>query len=52
VYYLKAVSWEIPDFSVEKYFGRLVAMHHMIDQDGYLDIPFHQFLIVAKKARS
>jgi len=52
VYYLKAVSWEIPDFSVEKYFDRLVAMHHMIDQDGYLDIPFHQFLIVAKKARS
>ena len=51
VYYLKAVAWEIPDFSVEKHFDRLVAIHQMIEHDGYLDIPFHHFLIVAEKAR-
>ncbi len=49
VYYLKAVAWEIPDFSVEQYFDRLVAIHRMMERDGHVDIPFHHFLIVAEK---
>jgi SAM-dependent methyltransferase len=49
VYYLKAIPWEIPDFSVEKYFDRLVETHRLIQQEGYVEVQFHQFLIVAKK---
>jgi len=49
VYYLKAIPWEVPDFSVEKYFDRLVEIHHLIQRDGYVDVPFHMFFIVARK---
>jgi SAM-dependent methyltransferase len=49
VYYLKAIPWEIPDFSVDKYFDRLVEMHHQIQSLGYLDVPFHQFMIRAQR---
>lgn len=48
VYYLKAVPWEIPDFSIEKYFDKLVEIHHLIHREGYLDVPFHSFFIVAQ----
>src|SRR6266571_2686158 len=27
VYYLKAIPWEVPDFSIDKYFDKLVAIH-------------------------
>jgi SAM-dependent methyltransferase len=47
VYYLKAVPWEIPDFSVDRYFDKLVEIHALIQSDGYVDVPFHQFFIRA-----
>ncbi|MHB8599172.1 MAG: class I SAM-dependent methyltransferase [Ktedonobacteraceae bacterium] len=50
VYYLKAISWEIPDFSVEKYFDKLLEIDQLIERDGYVDVLFHQFFIVAQKA--
>ena len=50
VYYLKAIPWEIPDFSVEKYFDRLVEIHHRIEAEGYVDILFHQFFVKAQRA--
>lgn len=50
VYYLRAVPWEIPDFSVERYYDRLAAIHRLIEADGPLDVPFHTFLIVAEAA--
>lgn len=46
-YYLKAIPWEIPDFTVEKYFERLLALHRLIEVEGFVDIPFHQFFIRA-----
>ncbi len=49
VYYLKAVSWEIPDFSVDRYFDKLVEIHTIIQSDGYVDVPFHQFFIRAQR---
>jgi len=49
VYYLKAVPWEVPDFSVEKYFDKLLEIHHLIQREGYLDVPFHSFFIIARK---
>jgi ubiquinone/menaquinone biosynthesis C-methylase UbiE len=50
VYYLKAIPWEIPDFSVEKYFDKLLEIDQLIERDGYVDVLFHQFFIVAQKA--
>lgn len=49
VYYLKAVSWEIPDFSVDQYFDKLIEIHALIQSDGYVDVPFHQFFVKARK---
>lgn len=50
VYYLKAIPWEIPDFSVEKYFDKLLEIDELIERDGYVDVLFHQFFMVAQKA--
>lgn len=49
VYYLKAIPWEIPDFSVEKYFDKLLEIAQLIERDSYVDVLFHQFFIVAQK---
>ncbi len=49
VYYLKAVPWEILDFSVEKYFDKLQEIHKLIHSSKYVDVLFHQFFIVAQK---
>jgi SAM-dependent methyltransferase len=49
VYYLKAVPWQIPDFTVEKYFNKLTSIHNMIQENGFLDVQSHRFLILAVK---
>lgn len=49
VYYLKAVPWQVPDFSVEKYLERLAQIHTQIEQQGYIDVLMHRFLIIAEK---
>jgi ubiquinone/menaquinone biosynthesis C-methylase UbiE len=48
VYYLKAIPWEIPDFSVEKYFDKLIAANQLIERDGFIEVLFHQCFIVAQ----
>jgi SAM-dependent methyltransferase len=50
VMYLKGIPWEIPDFSVEKYFQKLVEVDRVIQQDGYVDVSFHQFFMIAQKS--
>ncbi len=49
VYYLKVIPWQIPDFSIEKYFNSLKNLHHMIQNEGYIDVKEHRFFVVAKK---
>jgi SAM-dependent methyltransferase len=49
IYYLKAVPWQVEDFTIEKYFDRLMGMHKKIQRDGYFDAHYHRFLIVAQK---
>jgi len=49
VYYLKAIPWQVPNFSVEKYFDKLVAIHNMIQRQGYVDTHNHRFLIIAER---
>ncbi|MFP4497942.1 MAG: class I SAM-dependent methyltransferase [Vulcanimicrobiota bacterium] len=49
VFYLKAIPWQIPDFSVEKYFDNLDSLRCRIEEKGFLDFRSHRFLIVATK---
>lgn len=49
VFYLKIVSWQIKDFSVEKYHDQLLNIHKMIERDGYLVVTTHRFLIEVVK---
>jgi hypothetical protein len=49
VFYLKVIPWQVPDFTVEKYFDRLVAMNDLILKDGYLDFTCHRFFVKANK---
>lgn len=49
VYYLKAIPWQIPDFSVERYFERLLEVHTMIQQKGFVDVRYARFFIVGEK---
>ena len=51
VYYLKIISGEIPDFTVQKYFDKLWEIHKQIAKNNYIELNNnnHRFLIVAKK---
>ncbi|MFA2562628.1 class I SAM-dependent methyltransferase [Bacillus wiedmannii] len=47
VYYLKAIPWQIPDFTVEGYNEKLYRIHEIILQKGYFDVKQHRFTIKA-----
>jgi SAM-dependent methyltransferase len=49
VYYLKAIPWSVPDFSIEKYRDKLWEIHQRISRDGYFDTPRHRILVIARK---
>ncbi len=49
VYYLKAIPWQVSDFSVEKYFEPLVRIADQIRKDGWVEIRSHSFFIIARK---
>jgi SAM-dependent methyltransferase len=51
VYYLKAIPFDFPDFTVKKYYNKLVEIDEYISENGYLDLDMnnHRFIIVAKK---
>lgn len=49
VYYLKAVPWQMPGFSVEKYLPKLKELHKKIEEEGYLEITSHRFLCKCQK---
>lgn len=46
VFYLQAVPWQIPDFTVERYRDRLHDVHEQIRRTGKLMTHSHRFLIV------
>jgi ubiquinone/menaquinone biosynthesis C-methylase UbiE len=49
VFYLKAIPWQVPDFTVEKYFERLKEINNLIQKEGYIDFTCHRFFIIANK---
>jgi hypothetical protein len=50
VYYLHAVPWEVPDFTVKKYVKQLEEIHGHIENNGYLEVKSHRFFIKALKS--
>lgn len=49
VFYLKTVTWQIPDFDLERYAVRLNQLHDEIESRGYLEVEAHRFLIEARR---
>jgi SAM-dependent methyltransferase len=49
VFYLKVISWQIKDFSVEKYRDRLYQLHQVIGREGGFEVKQHRYLLEAKK---
>jgi len=49
VFYLKAVPWQVPDFTVRKYYERLKEINNLIQKVGYIDFTCHRFLVIANK---
>jgi hypothetical protein len=49
VYYLKAIPWQVDDFSPETHRNGLVLIHNIIEDRGKFVSTAHRFLIVAQK---
>ena len=52
VYYLTAIPWEVPGFSVDKYFDALKRVHRAIHDRGYVDVNMDAFFLKAQKPMS
>ncbi len=50
VFYLKIISWQIPDFTVDKYRHQLEALHRLIQAEGGFRAKNHRFFIECTKA--
>lgn len=48
LYYLKAIPWQVPDFSIEAYREPLQKIHEQIQEAGYFEAKQHRFLIKAR----
>jgi SAM-dependent methyltransferase len=49
VYFLRLVVWIVPDFTVERYWSRLRALHDHIEREGAFIAHASRFLIEARK---
>jgi SAM-dependent methyltransferase len=49
VWFLRKVIWTVPDFGVDRYHDRLVAMHDLIEREGRFVSHAPRFLIEAVK---
>ncbi len=49
LYYLKAIPWQIDEFSIETHFEKLVRLHNFMEWQGELITTAHRFLIIAHK---
>ncbi len=49
VHFLRKVVWAVPDFTVEAYRDRLVAMHEHIEREGSFRTSSERFLVEARQ---
>jgi hypothetical protein len=50
VYYLRAMPWIVPGFSVDHYVEPLVELQDRVERDGMLTLPRRMCLLVARRA--
>jgi hypothetical protein len=48
VYYLKAIPWQVPDFSIERYKDSLYSIHETIQSEGFFEVKTNRFVMKAK----
>jgi SAM-dependent methyltransferase len=48
-YYLKTIPWEIPDFTVERYFAALRRINRTLRKEGFIETERDRYLIVARR---
>lgn len=48
-YYLKAIPWQVGDFSIHKYKTQLYNIHKIIEEKGYIEVRSDRFIIKAVK---
>jgi SAM-dependent methyltransferase len=48
VYYLKAIPWQVENFSQENYMDKLYQIHNDIEIKGYFEVKQHRFIIKAE----
>ncbi|MFB1099131.1 methyltransferase domain-containing protein [Terribacillus sp. JSM ZJ617] len=48
IYYLKAIPWQVPEFTVDAYRDALFEMHLFIEKNGYMNVRQHRFLLAAR----
>ena len=51
VYYLTAIPWEVPDFSVRRFTPELLGLQRRLDETGVLRFDEGRFVIRARKPR-
>ena len=51
VYYLKAIPWEVPDFSVDRFRRELLGLQRRLDETGALRFDEGRFVLRARKPR-
>ena len=49
VYYLRAIPWQLTDFSVDRYIDRLTAIHETIENTGEFVVHAHRFYIEVER---
>lgn len=48
IYYLKAIPWQVENFSAERYIDELYTVHQMIESKGFFEVNQHRFIIKAQ----
>ncbi len=49
VFYFLAIPWELPGFTIEKYYDKLWEVHNVIEDNGYIDVISHRFFFKSQK---
>ena len=50
VYYLRALPWAVPGFSVDRYREPLLALHERVEREGPITFTRRTFLLIARRA--
>jgi SAM-dependent methyltransferase len=48
VFYLRRISWQIPNFNIEENIDKFKELHSIIQRDGHFSTHGHRFLIIAR----